>query len=196
MGFLAPLAGAAGAGAAAGGFSTFLTIGKLIFSGVSAIVSARQAQQQADAQFAAQLQNFNNQQTELTRQQTEANRIAEEEKSDTVRRANQELGSIRVAAGEQGASESSALRIANELFFVEGLDLSRTEKNRLNRVTSLQSSKDSSRQGQQNIITQSFNEASRTLTSSVLGFFGSGLQILGDVDKRNREADRRRNRRT
>lgn len=79
---------------------------------------------------------------ELTRQQIEGERIASEQKSDTIRRANRALGSIRAMAAENGASGTTSLtRIIVDMAANEGRDLGRIENNRVARAQVLQSKK-------------------------------------------------------
>lgn len=154
-----------------------LAIGSLLVSGISSFVGMAQAGAQADAAAAAAEANFEREQEELTRQQRETNRIAREEKSDVIRKADQQLGTIRAAAGEAGASATSMVRMLVELGGAEGTDLSRIERNRENRVEALQSSKKASAQGYTNTVTRAYNEAQSRQIDSILGFVGSGLQI-------------------
>ena len=158
---------------------TALAIGSLALSGVTMFAQQSQAKAAAAAEQAAAERNFALRNEELTRQQVETNRIAMEDRSDIIRRANQELGAIRVASGEVGASQSSFVRMVAELGATEGIDLSRIESNRKNQVASQQASKRSAAVDYSNTVTRARNEYKSAVTNSVLGFVGSGLQIGG-----------------
>lgn len=174
---------------------TMLAIGSLAMSGVTAFVQAGQAKSNAEAEAEAAAQENTLRQQELTRQQEEVQGIAREERSDVVRRANRELGTIRAMAGEMGASRGAFARMVAELGGAEGIDIARINRNRDNRVDSLQASKVSSTQSYANRVTRANNQASSQITSAALGFVGSGLQIGSGYYQRQQDLNLAQNRR-
>jgi HAMP domain-containing protein len=167
---------------------------QIALSAVSSFAQASQAKKQAHATADAARDSANLRMSELTRQQEETNRVAREDRSDIMRRADQELGAIRVAAGEVGATDSSFARMVQELGYVEGLDLSRIESNRKARIDALQSAKTSTRQDYLNTTTQAFNQAKAATTNAILGFVGSALQIGASYNRQSRIEEIYRNR--
>lgn len=177
------------------GMMAILAAGSLALSAVTAFTGTQRARANAEAEADAAAQEFALQQTELTRQQREAQGIAQEERSDVVRRANQELGTLRAMTGEMGASPNAFARMVAELGGAEGIDLARINRNRDNRVSALQASKDSSSQQYTNRATAAYNQGKSQITSSVLGFVGSGLQIGAGYQARQQDLEIARNQR-
>lgn len=175
--------------------ATMLAIGSIAMSGVSAFVQIQNAKANAKATAEAARQTFEAQDAELTRQQKEANRVAAEEKSDVIRRADAELGTIRAAAGGMGASGTSFLRLVNEVGAVEGMDLGRVASNRKGHSEALQAQKRAARQGQINTTTQAYNRAKSEITSAALGFVTSGLQIASTAYYRSKRSETDKNKR-
>lgn len=161
------------------GIETALIVGSLALSAVSAMGAISASKQQGAATREAAGENLALQTTEFRRQQEVVNEISQEEKSDVIRRADQQLGSIRATAGEVGASASSVVRLLAEVGGVEGTDLSRIESNRRNKVESLQTSKRAAGQDYTNTVTASYNKQKTEKTGAILGFVSSGLQIGG-----------------
>lgn len=172
-----------------------LAIGSVALSGVTSFVQAGAAHKQAEQAAQAAADTATHRMRELTRQQEEVQRIAREDRSDVMRRASQELGAIRVAAGEVGATDNAFLRMVQELGYVEGVDLSRIESNRRNQIEALQEEKKAVSQGYLNTTRQLFNQARVQKTQAVLGFVGSALQIGATYDYRSRQLEAMRNRR-
>ena len=176
------------------GIGTGLLIGSLALATVSAGAQMFMSSQQAAAQVDAAQQQFEFHDAELTRQQTEINRIAEEDKSDITRRVEHELGAIRAAAGELGASgNTSYIRMLAELGAVEGIDLSRIESNRTGAITSAQSSKRAASISGQNVVQYAQKRQTAKTVDSVLGFVGTGLQIGTNHHRRQEELERLKN---
>lgn len=143
----------------------------------SAVVQSSNANKMAAAQQDAANQQAALQYKEIVRQQEQVNQTAQEQQSDRIRKARQDLGTLRVVAGEQGLSGSSLTSQFMELGYAEGLDLSRIESNRQNNIDSGEASKAAARQGAINTITIAENQASAAKTSAMMGAVGSGLQI-------------------
>lgn len=177
------------------GTMALLAIGSGVLAGVSAFAQAGQAKAMARAEEEAAQQQWQLQQEELTRQQREAQETAAEERSDVVRRASRELGTIRAMAGDMGASSGAFARMVAELGGSEGIDLARINRNRDNRVDSLQASKKGSSQEYTNRVTYARNQASAAKTNAVLGFAGSALQIGSGYYQRQQELNILQNRR-
>lgn len=134
-----------------------------------AAIQARQAVEQTTAQY-----------VEVDRQQRKVNRIAEEQRSDRMRKAYSEMGTMRVLAGERGASSQTTNALLSEVGYLAGLDLSRIEQNRKANIDAGEASKRAAHQGAINVVDIAKNQsrvASKTVGMSLLG---TGLQIAGD----------------
>jgi hypothetical protein len=134
----------------------------------AANIRAQQATQQAKAQY-----------EEIDRQQREVNRIAEEQRADRVRKADQELGSLRVLAGERGLSGTTFFSMAQEVGYWSGLDISRINENRDANIAAGEASKKSAQQGALNTIQIAQNQAKVASHGVGLAAIGTGLQIVG-----------------
>lgn len=173
-----------------------LAIAGLALSAVSSFASIGQAQAQAGAAKKAAAANYQLQSEELTRRQKEENRLAAEKKSDVIRKADQQLGAVRTAQAEMGASPVSFMRLFSEVGGVEGLDLSRIEGNRKNTIEALQAGKKAAGQEYANTITSANNQYKAAVTSAALGFVSSGLQIGADYHSATTAEEIARNTRT
>ena len=173
--------------------ATLLAIGSMATTAVSTFVSMGQAESQSEAREAAARRTREARYTEATRRQEETNRVAQEKKSDVIRQAEAELGALRVAGGETGATPGSMTRMIAELGAVEGIDLGRIEKNRKSDVAKLQQDKKNASTAYTNTVTEAYNTAASETTNAVLGFAGSALQIGTDYHRRQEDLDIRRN---
>jgi len=172
-----------------------LAIGGLALSGVSAVAQARNAGAvQEQTQVAAQ-QNFAFRDEELTRRQGEVRDLGKEEKSDVVREADRQLGTMRVVAGDVMASDASMVRMLAEMGGTEGLDIGRIDATTERRVEELQASKRASQQEYVNIVSQSYQRERASILDATLGFAGSALQIGGNYYNNRTQTDILRNRR-
>ncbi len=153
------------------------SVASVAVAAAGTVMQIQQSKSAAKAAGRAAEANFNAQNAELTRQQNETNRLAAQDKSDVVRRADAELGTLRVAGAEAGASNSSFLRMVNELGYVEGTDLSRIEGNRKASNDSLQSAKEAAKAGAQNQATLAYNQSQSNISQAAIGFAGTALQI-------------------
>ena len=156
-----------------------IVIASLITAAATAAIQIDQAQKTAKAQTKAAEANLRLAEAEGTRQRKEVTRLDQEAKSDIVRRADAELGAILAQEGEFGASPSSFARLTQEVSFLEGIDLSRTDSNRESRLGSIDSQIASAQQGATNSINFARNAEKSAITGAVLGFVGSSLQIAG-----------------
>lgn len=164
---------------------TWIAIGTAVVSAVTGFASISAARRQADTQAAAAEQQAKLQYQEINRQQGEVNRIAQEQESDRIRKARQELGTLRVVSGERGVSGNTFNALATELGYVEGLDLSRIESNRANNIQAGEAQKKATQQGALNTVDIAANQAKVATMSGVAGIVGSGLQIAGGVYQHN-----------
>lgn len=178
------------------GIGTALVLGQLALGAVSAFAQMGAARSAAadSAQIAAS--NFQAADKELTRQQTRVNEVAGERRSDRIARADRELGTLRVALGELGASRANAISLVSELGFVEGLDLSRINVSAADEVESLQSQKEAARRGATDTISAGRTAYSNARTGAILGLVGSGLAIGAGEYRRREELSVLSNKRT
>ncbi len=135
-----------------------------------AAIQAKQAVEQTNAQYA-----------EIDRQEREVNRIAEEQRSDRMRTVRSELGTMRVLAGERGASDATTNALLGEVGYLAGLDLSRIEQNRKANIEAGEASKRAAQQGALNTIDIAKNQISVANKTIGLSLIGTGIQIAGAV---------------
>jgi hypothetical protein len=134
----------------------------------SASIQAEQAEKQTNAQY-----------REVDRQQREVNRVAEEQRSDRMRKARQELGTMRVLVGERGAAETTGNAMMNEVGYYAGLDLSRIESNRQDNIEAGQAAKRAAHQGGLNTVEIAKNQINYAHKTVGLALMGAGVQIAG-----------------
>lgn len=170
------------------GIETTLLIASLAVAAASASMSFVESRQQAKAQQQMADENARaaNEQAklqygEIQRQQEETNEIAQQQKSDRVRQANQELGTLNVLAGERGASGSTLGALATEVGYYEGLDISRIETSRKQNIASGEASKKAAQQGAINTINIAELQSKAAAKSVKFAGIGAGLQIAGSA---------------
>jgi len=135
-----------------------------------ASMQAKAAVEQAQAQYA-----------EVDRQQREVNRIAEEQRSDRMSKARQELGTLRVLSGERGVSAQTTDALLGEVGYFAGLDLSRIEANRKANIDAGEASKKAAYRGAINTVDIARNQAKVASKTVGMALLGTGLQIAGSV---------------
>jgi hypothetical protein len=137
----------------------------------------------ANAQYQAQLEASNRQieatYEEVARQQEEVNRVSQEQVSDRIKKANLELGTVRVLALERGVSGTTMIGLARHIGYLEGVDLSRIEKNREGNIEAGEAAKKNAQNRYFSEISIAANQKRVATTSAILGAVGSGLQIAG-----------------
>ena len=179
-----------------GAIMPMLIIGQAVLgmvTGVAQMAQARSAQQAANEAATRQIKASY---AEITRQQGEVNRIAVEQASDRMRAANAELGTVRTSAGERGVSGTTMTGFARAIGALEGVDLSRIEKNRQANIAAGEAAK---RDAQNNYITTvniAANQASAATSSAWLGMAGSGLRIGADYARWDASTAAAQNKRT
>jgi hypothetical protein len=136
---------------------------------------ASAAQDAANRTAAAENERLKQIYAETQRQQDENNRIATEKKSDRIRAANQELGTIRAAAGEMGLASMTPFVV--EVGYNEGADLSRIEANRQGQEDSLTAQAKAGQTAAMSNIQNAYGEANAVSTSALFKSIGHGLQL-------------------
>jgi hypothetical protein len=157
--------------------AAMLAIGSAVVGAAGSFASMGAARSSAQAQADAASDQAEFQYKEITRQQEQVNETAAEQKSDRMRKAAQELGTLRVLAGERGASGSTFTSLAQEIGYFEGLDLSRIDTNRKNNIASGEASKEAARMGAAQTVSIASNQAKVAGIAGGLNIVGSGLQI-------------------
>lgn len=116
------------------GIAALASAGPILQIGVAALGVASNVIATSAANSAAQ-QQAQAQQAELARQSKEENRIANEERSDRAREADKEFASFLARGASTGGALGtiSMTRGAQEIGFIEGIDLARIEGNRVAR---------------------------------------------------------------
>lgn len=157
------------------------------FAAASFLVSAVGAKSQASAaasQARAQADQARLQIAEFDRQQDEVEAIAAEKKSDRVRAADKEIGSIVASLSEVGALGTvNELRFVQEAGFLEGLDVARIESNRRREVAGLEASKEAAAGGAR----ASIGLAKTRTQAAAIQFLGSGLSIGADAFQKKQQ---------
>ena len=174
--------------------STILTVTALVVAAATAAVQVSNANEMQSIQNKAAVKQAELQYKEISRQQGEVNRISQEQKSDRVRKADQELGTLRVLAGERGVSGGTFTALAQEIGYFEGIDLSRIEGNRESNIEAGEAQKKAAQQGAINTVTIAAQQASAATTGAVLNGIGSGLQIGAGYYNKGEQLDALKNR--
>lgn len=157
-----------------------LAIGQAAMGVVGAVAqSSHAASQEASQKEAAQKQT-QAVYAEVSRQQVEVNRVAQEQKSDRIRAANAELGAARVAAMERGVSGTTMSAIVRNISYLEGADLSRIENSRAANIEAGEATKVNAKNGMIESVNIAANQRSAATTGAWLGAAGSGLSIAGN----------------
>lgn len=141
---------------------------------------ARYQAQAAVAQAEAANVNANLQYQEIDRQQRETSRVAQEQRSDRMMRARQELGTLRVLSGERGASATTSGALLREVGYWEGVDLGRIEANRKASIDAGEAQKKATYQNALNGITDANLTAKAASKSVKWAGIGAGLSIVSD----------------
>lgn len=142
-----------------------------VIGAVSAISQARAGAEGAGRAAAA---NAAMADAELSREQRETSRVANDQLSDRQRAFAADLATIRVANAEGSAL---GIRGIGEAAYVAGLDLSRIEANRAGQIDALQAKKVAVHQGATDAILTAQNQYESAATGALLGGIGSGVQI-------------------
>ncbi len=150
--------------------------------------ASKMAKYQHDATMQAAKANLMAEQTELNRQQDEARKDAVAQQGDRTRRANDELGTIRVLAGEMGASANTFNALLAENAYAEGIDLSRIDLNFQNAYAAGEAGKKAAHQNYMNAATgaglQLSNAKMNARNSKIaagIDFASSALQIASSA---------------
>ena len=165
---------------------TVLSIGSAVMGVAQSMSQASQQQKLAQRQYQQQQEiaqrNYALQTQEIERQQSEVSEIAQKQKAERIRVADQELGTLRVVAGETGAAGGTYAALVRELAFFEGMDLSTIEANRKRNIEKGQSEKEFARQGAMNTITIAKTQADVQIANANAtqwGAIGTSLRIGG-----------------
>jgi len=156
-----------------------IAIGQAVLGAVTMFAQKGAAEANAEAQIRAATRQAEASYAEISRQQEEVNRIAQEQIADRVRTANQEMGALRVTAGERGASASTVVGLARTIAHLEGVDITRIDRNRKSNIEAGEAAKEVASVGMLNTIDLARNQAEVEVLSAGLNFLGSGLQIGG-----------------
>jgi hypothetical protein len=170
-----------------------LQIGAAVVSGVMQMqqadnAAARAAQQARDEQAAA-LAETKAQYAETNRKQAEAQLDQMVEESAAIRKANEQLGTLR--ATETALSDSSLGTIFFEEGYGQALSYSQITTNGKREIAALESEKYASEQSYINRVTQANNQAENLIaesnarrTGAILGALGSGLNVYAGAEAR------------
>lgn len=155
----------------------------LALGAVQTFVSIGQSRSAAKAQAKAAARQSAAVDAEMSRRQREALDVEADQRSEVVRRADRELGAIRAAGAELGATSTAISRMVVELGAAEGLDLSRIRRNTKSAVESLQASKTGAHLEATSQVEAAQRAHKANVTSSVFGFVGHGLSLVGSYNR-------------
>lgn len=144
-----------------------MAIGAIMMIGLSLVQSL---QEQAAIEESAELE-----QDELTRQQEEANLIAQEDRSARVNEADRQAASMMAGMEATGGAAGSGVegRLGREVASNAGLDLARIEGNRRSEVGAIQGQKKASAASANQKIQQSQTKFLSSAISAGTGFTGN-----------------------
>jgi hypothetical protein len=154
-----------------------MAIGMLIASVFTGFLSSLQEQDAIKDEDKAN-------QKELDRQQGEANRIKQEERSERTLEADRQMASITAGfeAIGGGADSGNQARKSNEEAGAAGLDLARIESNRRSEIGSLQADKITSAQKAKGAIKRSQARFMSNSLSAGQNFFGQSALNTGSQE--------------
>ena len=153
-----------------------LTLASLAFKAFSTIQANKaqdQIAQQAVAQSDAEV-------IELQRQRDERSEIAQEEKADRVREADQQFASmVTRLADVGGAGTQNEARFAQEIGGFEGLDVARIESNRRRDVESIKSRQQVSQSRALDTVAATKGRKKANSLGFISSAVGAGVSISG-----------------
>ena len=171
------------------GASTMMAISigtSVIMGGMQMMMAQQQAaqqaaiaRQQAEAEYAAAKARAEAEYSEANRQIAEVQNQEIEEKSDLIRQANEQLGSLRAA--ETALSEGSLGNLFFESHYQNSADLVRITENVDKQVDAGRAAKAAASQGYINSVTIAKNNAQNTLMRANAASNAAVLQGIGTV---------------
>ena len=169
------------------GASTMMAISigtSVIMGGMQMMMAQQQAaqqaaiaRQQAEAEYAAAKARAEAEYSEANRQIAEVQNQEIEEKSDLIRQANEQLGSLRAA--ETALSEGSLGNLFFESHYQNSADLVRITENVDKQVDAGRAAKAAASQGYINSVTIAKNNAQNTLMRANAASNAAVLQGIG-----------------
>ena len=183
------------------GASTMMAISigtSVIMGGMQMMMAQQQAaqqaaiaRQQAEAEYAAAKARAEAEYSEANRQIAEVQNQEIEEKSDLIRQANEQLGSLRAA--ETALSEGSLGNLFFESHYQNSADLVRITENVDKQVDAGRAAKAAASQGYINSVTIAKNNAQNTLMRANAASNAAVLQGIGTVVSGTTSAINQRN---
>jgi hypothetical protein len=160
-----------------------LTVASSVVSymGASAQASAQEriAAQQAQATYTAAEQQRKADEAETNRQLAETQQQGYEEKSDLIRQANEELGTLQ--ASETALSDASLGNLYYETFYTDALNLSRVEDNMDKAVDQAAASKVAIQQQYLNTTRLAQNQAQNVMANAAASRNSAMLNIVSST---------------
>ena len=137
--------------------------------------------------YAIEEENLRAEVVEADRLSAEQDRIESEQVSERIRAANAELGTLRVALGEMGATGRSYTALFREAAFAEGTDLARIRTNSRAQKAAIQADLHASTRAAKDRTTLSLQRTQAQNREALLSVGKSGLQLGTDVYRRHQE---------
>lgn len=141
----------------------------------STAMSIQSNKESAEANMKAQAEQARLNAVEARRQQMEINKQAHDDKSDVIRKAEADLGTLRAVSGGMGASASSFTRLLMDISGSEGRDITRVERNRQAHIDALQADAEAGRAASVNNIRSIRDDANNKRTQAYVGLASTVL---------------------
>lgn len=154
-----------------------MAMAKMAMDTIGAVMAYRRAVADNRRVQRQELKNLNAVYNETTHRETKINEAAQADHSDRVRQANRDIGTLRVAAGEMGATATSSTLMAGGVGFAEGLDLGRIESNRVEQGRGVRSANEEQRQVYKEKTREAYRRARNARTNIFFVAGGSALQV-------------------
>ena len=104
-----------------------------------------------------------------------------DQKSDRVRQAEYEMGTLVATVGEVGITEGSAAALAREIGGMEGIDLSRISRSATEAIHTIEVDNDNARLGHKQATTAAFEAAKAARSSMYYGGLIGAAQIGSSI---------------
>lgn len=160
----------------------FVAMAQMVVGAVQAIDANGRAQDAYGRTIQTTKKALNEVYVENVRQQYGVNEEARSEKSDRIKQAEQELGSVRLAVSDLSATANSGAAFTRAIGFAEGEDVSRLEINREENVHQITQDSKAERQAATDVLQQAYQKAAdahRAMVFGVLGAAAGGGAAIG-----------------
>lgn len=156
--------------------TTILAIAAVALAAAGTGMAVKQSMDSADAASDAAKEQNEYALAEGERQQKEIYEVTREQKSDVIRKADAQIGTLRTITGGTAGDFS---RMVAGISGSEGRDLARIESNKRGQIAAVEAAKKASQVATLGNLRQITNQKKSAITKSAFNFAGSALQIGG-----------------